>query len=493
MADSFFELDSSGLETIAIYSTWHGFAHPPSAVAKLILTRQADRFVREDDLTHARDELPLDHVDALLAVLRQPPVEALDPALFDVPEPVIRSHFGSMWTDDNPQVLVRLKFDGGRNIAVVTRGQHVFLLPIEVQDSAGRLNFKTYQPALSRALASLMPADFMHRERLEGECPLLDEDVKDYRRGTGRWREWEPPPDEVAAAAVAEQPSGTKPSELMKQLQEKLHQLHMRVESPEEKDKAERSGKFSQRLLKRLPPNEIADILQRGGDPNVADGSGQTALMLAAFPPVDRMTFRMLARGGANLEARRPNDQATGLQLACRGGTVAAVEEWLAAGADVHARLPHGSTPLMLGAQWLPIVRMLLAKGARVNDVDNDGHTALIYAIHEQCWFRANDVLEAIRLLLDAGTDLTLRDREGLTPLGFARRHHRGKVLEDEAGHAMRETSRRVPTPEKQREQDELFRKMLREDHPDADPDRWNDLTMAEAVIDLIARAGGTE
>jgi hypothetical protein len=98
-----------------------------------------------------------------------------------------------------------------------------------------------------------------------------------------------------------------------------------------------------------------------------------------------------------------------------------------------------------------------------------------------------------MRMLIEAGTDLTLRDREGLTPLGYARRIHRGKLLEQEAHQAISAASGHQSTPEEEQARADLMRKMLKEDFPNADPDRWNDLTLAEAVINLVEAAGGTD
>jgi hypothetical protein len=400
---------------------------------------------------------------------------------------VIRTHFDSIWTDDSPQVLIRLRFAGGRRIEVLTTGQHVHLLPVEVRDSAAVFSYTTFQPALSRSMAALMPEGTLNRDRLEGSCWSLENDLENFRNGTGYWRNSEADPVQSAESAA----EGGKLS--FEEARKRLDHILMRRESTEEKELAERSGKVSERLLKKIPLNEVADILSRGGDPNVADECGQTALMLAASPPFDRERFRMLAGAGADLEARRPSGDATGLHLACSGGMSEAVEEWIRAGADIHARLPEGATPLMLGAKWLPIVRLLLASGARANDVDQDGHTALVYAIHGQRWIHAVDVLETIRTLIEAGTDLTLRDREGLTPLGFARRHHLSKVLVSESDAAVQEASRHVPTHEEERRRSDLMRQMLREDYPDADPDTWNDVTLADAVANLLASAGGSD
>lgn len=394
-----------------------------------------------------------------------------------------------MWTDDGPTVLVRLKFADGRMIDVLTTGQHVCLLPIKIRDSHGQLDGQTFQPALSRSMAVLMPEGFLQRDRLEGSLSMFQSEIDDYRNGVGKWRFF----NDAGEAADADERSDSdrRPWDDVKQhFNETLHAAALRLESPEDKELAERAGNISQRLLKNLPLDELADVISRGGNPNVADEHGQTALMLAANPPLDQVRFRMLARAGADLEARRKKDGATGLHLACNGGMADAAEEWILAGADIHARLPEGATPLMLGASWLRIVRLLLASGARVNDVDQDGHTALVYAIHHQSWFLAIDQLEAMRLLIAAGTDLTLRDNKGRTPLAYARQCQRTKLLEREIDCALQEASGHQPTAEEEQARAALTRELLAESYPNIDPDIWNDLTLAEAICQLLEAAG---
>ena len=484
------DLRVSNLQHIEVFSRRYGFVDPTGHIAKLTIIREGDRFIRQDRLAGTRDAISAECIGPFLEQLCQPAIEFLDPTLFDVPGPVIRAHFGSTWTGDAPTVLIRLRFSDGRVIEVLTTGQHICLLPIKIRDSQGLLNCQTFQPAMSRSMAALMPEGFLQRDRLQGPSSLLQSEIDDYRSGVGRWRF----DDDSGEAADADERSDRDRlswDEVKQRINETLHALALNLESPEDKELAERTGKISERLLKNLPLDEVADILSRAGNPNVADEHGQTALMLAASPPLDRIRFRMLVRAGANLEAKRTKDGATGLHLACNGGMADAVEEWILAGADIHARLPEGATPLMLGASWPAIVRLLLASGARANDVDQDGHTALVYAIHRQCWLTAADPLEAICLLIDAGTDLTLRDHKGRTPLEFARQHHRIKLLEQEIGLAVQEVLGRQPTADEERQRAELTRKMLRESHPEIDPDKWNDLTLAGAICNRLEAAGG--
>jgi ankyrin repeat protein len=482
------ELCASDLVAVEVFSRWAGFAYPPCHIAKLSITREGDQFLRQDELAGTRDVLAAECIGAFLEQLCQPAVESLDPTLFEAPEPVVRGHFASMWTDDGPTVLVRLKLSGGRIIAVLTTGQHICLLPIKIRDSHGLLDCQTFQPALSRSMAALMPEGFLQRDRLQGSESMFQSDIDDYRNGVGKWQFFK---DAGEHSDVDERSDSQRPSwdEVKQRINEGLHALALRLESPQDKQLAERSGNISERLLKNLPRDELADVISRGGNPSIADEHGQTALMLAANPPLDRVRFRMLARAGANLEARRNKDGATGLHLACNGGMVDAVEEWLLAGADIHARLPEGATPLMLGASWPAIVRLLLASGARVNDIDQDGHTALVYAIHHQRWLTV-DPLEAMRLLIDAGTDLTLRDHQGRTPLGYARQRHRLELLKQEIDRAVQEASGCQPTAEEEQARAELTRELLAESYPDTDPDKWNDLTLAEAICKLLEEAG---
>jgi len=89
------------------------------------------------------------------------------------------------------------------------------------------------------------------------------------------------------------------------------------------------------------------------------------------------------------------------------------VKAAVAAGANVNCRDTNGLTPLLqtlhdvtapIDANRRECVAFLLAHGARVDDVDNDKRTALIYAT------RAGD-METIRMLVQAGAFIKRRDR----------------------------------------------------------------------------------
>jgi len=73
----------------------------------------------------------------------------------------------------------------------------------------------------------------------------------------------------------------------------------------------------------------------------------------------------------------------------------------------------YGHTALMLASEWLDaeIVRMLLEAGAEVDVRDTDGKTALHYALRGGA--------ENIRVLLEFGADVNAQARNGYTPLTY--------------------------------------------------------------------------
>ncbi len=58
-------------------------------------------------------------------------------------------------------------------------------------------------------------------------------------------------------------------------------------------------------------------------------------------------------------------------------------------------------------------IRILLAAGADVNAVDDDGNTALMFYIFNTEFYRGNCSDELIDVLLGAGADITIVNKEG--------------------------------------------------------------------------------
>lgn len=105
---------------------------------------------------------------------------------------------------------------------------------------------------------------------------------------------------------------------------------------------------------------------------------------------------------------------------AALAGDADAVEEFIAAGADVNAPVAYGETALIAAAAGhADVVRLLLRSGADVNARRDDGINALIIAA-----FLGHR--EVVRALLDYGADVTVRDRSGMTAHAWA--HSKGRL-----------------------------------------------------------------
>ena len=107
------------------------------------------------------------------------------------------------------------------------------------------------------------------------------------------------------------------------------------------------------------------------------------------------------------------------------------------AGADPNAKNAVGRTPLMFASSYgyVPIVTMLLAKGADVNRVPDDktGWSALMAVAH-------NGHAAVVSLLLKSGANQSIVDVKGKTALGLA--EMRGQT---EAIRALREHGAQLP------------------------------------------------
>ena len=92
---------------------------------------------------------------------------------------------------------------------------------------------------------------------------------------------------------------------------------------------------------------------------------------------------------------------------------MATVSVLLRAGADVNAKAMRneGATALMWGMSP-SLEKLLLAHGAKVDLRDNDGRTALMYAVDSN--------LGSVQTLVQAGADINARDNRGKTALGCA-------------------------------------------------------------------------
>lgn len=172
-------------------------------------------------------------------------------------------------------------------------------------------------------------------------------------------------------------------------------------------------------------------LLDRGA--SVADKLGADALELAARSGYDDLLARLLA-------AKVSPKGTSALHLAARYGRASSIEKLVKAGAVV--RMPdkddHDYTPFIVACQHRQVdaARTLLALGANVNDVDDDGTPALHWAVyaerpeeihyyaklgapHDTVW-RPRAEAPLVKLLVAKGAKLEAVDAEGNTALHHA-------------------------------------------------------------------------
>ncbi len=185
---------------------------------------------------------------------------------------------------------------------------------------------------------------------------------------------------------------------------------------------------------------EVAKLLlKHGAKINVKMSDGATPLMVAA--EVGRMGLvDMLVSSGASLTLRGPMKHIP-FTMALVSGHLEIARYLLEKGADVNHRTePFNVTPIMWAAldKNLAHVEFLIKAGAEFNTQDDRGQTALHHAViggiacvtkttceekrEHVVENKPQDAIEIIKRLLTAGADFTIRDKDGMSPLDWAKK-----------------------------------------------------------------------
>lgn len=168
-------------------------------------------------------------------------------------------------------------------------------------------------------------------------------------------------------------------------------------------------------------PREVRGLLERGFDPNALDPSGRPGLFIALQRGSLQAAEVLADWPRTNIEWRSPKDESALMMASLKGDTELA-RKLIARGADVNKT---GWAPLHYAATGghVQIIQMLLDESAYIDAESPNKTTPLMMAAYY-------GTPEAVKLLLEAGADATLRNQQGLSAFDFAERGHRKEAAE---------------------------------------------------------------
>ena len=164
----------------------------------------------------------------------------------------------------------------------------------------------------------------------------------------------------------------------------------------------------------------IRSLLSQGAVIDAADSQGRTALLVATQGNKVQAA-KALIDAGANVNGKDEIQNSPYL-LAGAQGYLEILRMTLSHGADLASTNRYGGTALIPACErgHVETVRTLIAAGVKVDHVNKLGWTGLLEAVilgdggprHQQI----------VELLVKAGANVNLADRDGVTPLRHARR-----------------------------------------------------------------------
>ena len=181
---------------------------------------------------------------------------------------------------------------------------------------------------------------------------------------------------------------------------------------------------FDQALLNAASRGDLGSAkaaLVEGAEIDARDGKQQTALLIAVQQD-DRALASHLIDQGADINAEAENHDTPWL-LAGALGRIAMLSAMLDTGkVDYTKRNRYGGNALIPACErgHVETVRLLLSRSKiDVNHVNNLGWTALLEAVILSDGGPRH--IEIVKLLLGAGADPNIADKDGVTPLQQAR------------------------------------------------------------------------
>lgn len=187
---------------------------------------------------------------------------------------------------------------------------------------------------------------------------------------------------------------------------------------------------LNQALISAASDGNLEDVkrlLTQGANVQFANERGVTALIAAAYRNHIAVAQALIA-AGADVNVQDDTKQSAYL-ITTADGFAELLRITLAAGADVHRTDSYNGTGLIRAADrgHVEIIRELLTTDIAIDHVNRLGWTALLEAI-----ILGNggpNHTEVVRLLVAAGANVNLADRDGTTPLAHAQRRNFPEII----------------------------------------------------------------
>jgi ankyrin repeat protein len=165
----------------------------------------------------------------------------------------------------------------------------------------------------------------------------------------------------------------------------------------------------------------VEALLRRGFDPNTVNPAGTPALMIAVHEPSLKVAQLLAGWPKVKTEVRNNQDESV-LMLSALKGYLPLVKLLVERDADVNK---PGWAPLHYAASGghVPVIEFLLDNSAYIDTESPNGTTPLMMAA-------MYGSPEAVKVLIQTGADLNIKNHLGLTALDFAVRANRQNAKE---------------------------------------------------------------
>jgi ankyrin repeat protein len=184
----------------------------------------------------------------------------------------------------------------------------------------------------------------------------------------------------------------------------------------------------------------LVTVLFRGFDANTLDSEGRHGLHIALMEGSLKVAKTLLDLSGTKVDTRSKNDETPLMMAALKGNTVFA-KRLIARGADVYKT---GWAPLHYAATGghVEMIKLLLENHAYIDTESPNKTTPLMMAAQY-------GTAQAVKLLIDEGADITLKNDVGMTALDFSR-FGESRASLDVLTAALKDASKPAPVAQQQ-------------------------------------------